>query len=360
MCLADSVVAAHEFTVPSLQASAQQPQLATAADGSLYLVYGVDQTVYFAASQDGGKHFSRPVALRSEAMLSLGRHRGPRVAATGNAVVVTAIAGKQGRGRDGDLLAWRSADRGKTWSESVTLNRVAGSAREGLHAMTAGPSGLVFAAWLDLRNVAGSSAGTLLYGAASKDGGKTWEPDRLVYQSPDGTICQCCHPSVAIDAKGTIHVMWRNALGGSRDMYYLSSRDGGKTFTSAEKFGNGTWTLNACPMDGGDIAPTLQGEVASVWRRQDEIYWSLPRGEEQLVAKGKDPVIAYGAKGRYLAWEDNKARSVVVLAPDQQTPFPLGHESHYVDLVASPDGHIAAAWEESQGERKVIKIQFLD
>ena len=24
-------------------------------------------------------------------------------------------------------------------------------------------------------------------------------------------ICQCCHPSVTIDAKGALHVMWRNA-----------------------------------------------------------------------------------------------------------------------------------------------------
>ena len=85
------------------------------------------------------------------------------------------------------------------------------AAREGLHGFAAGPGNVLFAVWLDLRRDASSEGGTKLYGTISRDGGQSWEKNVRVYASPDGTICQCCHPSVTIDAKGVLHVMWRNA-----------------------------------------------------------------------------------------------------------------------------------------------------
>jgi hypothetical protein len=62
------------------------------------------------------------------------------------------IGGKQGKGRDGDVLAICSADGGKTWRDPVIVNDVPDAAREGLHGMAAGPSGEFTCIWLDLRN----------------------------------------------------------------------------------------------------------------------------------------------------------------------------------------------------------------
>jgi hypothetical protein len=350
----------HEFSASKPQASAQQPQLAVAPDGTLYLVYGVDHTIYCAASSDGGKHFSAPVVVSANTILSLGMHRGPRVAAAGRAVVVTAIVGKQGKGQDGNLLAWHSTDRGKSWSAPATLNDVPDAAREGLHSVAAGPGGLVFVTWLDLRKESSSEAGMKLYGMVSKNEGRTCGPNKLVYRSPDGSICNCCHPSTMIDSKGTIHVMWRNALAGSRDLYHLSSSDSGNTFSSAQKFGHGTWLLNSCPMDGGELTVNSKGQVVSVWRREDRIYMSTLDAEEVLIGQGKNPVIAYGKKGRYLAWEDAAAKNVMLLSPNQTDPRPLGTQSRYVDLAVASNGSVAAAWEEASGQEKIIKVQTLE
>src|SRR5207248_4727718 len=177
-------------------------------------------------------------------------HRGPRVAITPSAIVISAVtATKMPPGTDGDLKAWRSTDGGKTWSEGGRINDAVASAREGLHTMTAGADGLLFAAWLDDR-----AKTKKLYGAVSKDSGLTWSKNMLVYESPSGTICQCCHPTALIDAKGAIHVMWRNALEGARNMYVATSTDGGATFHGVEKQGTGNWMLEACPMDGGGLA----------------------------------------------------------------------------------------------------------
>jgi len=347
-----------EFAVPAT--SAQQPQMAVAPDGTLYLVYGAGHTIYCVVSRDGGKSFGLPAALEAGGMLMLGRHRGPRVAATKDAVTITAIAGKRGGGQDGNLLAWRSTDHGRTWGRPAVVNDVTDAAREGLHGLAAGPGNVVFAVWLDLRKDESSDGGTKLYGTISRDGGKNWGKNQRVYASPEGTICQCCHPSVTIDAKGVLHVMWRNALNGSRDLYYTASIDGGKTFASVQKLGRGTWLLNACPMDGGEMTTAENGQIDSVWRRREEIFAASPGKEEKVLGKGRNPVVAYGRNGRYVAWDDAESKQAVLLSPGMSKAVPLGTQSQFVDLATSSAGKVVAAWEETRGEQKVVRVQVLN
>jgi hypothetical protein len=349
----------HEFTAGKPGAFPSQPRLAVARDGSVYLVYGADNSIFCAYSRDGGKTFSTPVLVANEGVLSLGLHRGPRIAAAKDYLVITAVIGKQGRGRDGDLLSWRSGDRGQTWSKAVTVNDTPDAAREGLHGMAAGPENLVVSMWLDLRGDGSAPAGTRLYAATSRDGGQSWGANVLVYRSPDGTVCECCHPTVVTDPKGVIYVMWRNALGGARDMYFSSSSDRGKTFTTAKKIGEGTWPLNACPADGGDIAVSPNTGPETVWRRGGEIFLAPLNNTEQLLGNGKDPVIAWGTNGRYVAWHDSTAKGLVVLAPGASAPVQLGSKGAYVNLVTGPEGSIIAAWEEGDQANKAVKVQRL-
>lgn len=126
--------------------------------------------------------------------------------------------------------------------------------------------GAVFVTWLDLRD-----GGTELWSAVSPDGGATWGDNTRVYQSPAGHICECCHPSAAMDGKGRVAVMWRNWLGGSRDMYAAMSDDYGKTFAPAQKLGSGTWKLNGCPMDGGAITFDADGRLRRLASGEDRL-----------------------------------------------------------------------------------------
>ncbi len=314
----------------------RQPQLAVSAK-MVAMTFGAGNGVYFSASTDKGATFSKPVQVAEPGKLSLGRHRGPRVAITDSAIVISAVAGEKGGGADGDLIAWRSTDGGKAWSQPVKINDVAGSAREGLHAMAAG-GGVLFAAWLDLRD-----KGTKLYGAFSDNGGATWSRNILVYESPEGTICQCCHPSLLVDRTGTIHAMFRNALGGARDMYVARSRDRGRTFTAAEKQGTGTWPLNACPMDGGGLAITPQGNLATSWRRDREIFLTPEAGREISLGTGKDPSIAAGTDGIYAAW--SSGHGLLLSVPGGKPPVNMAAVGAFVQLAAVPGGPVIAAWE---------------
>ena len=89
----------------------QQPQLA-ADSGQVVVAFGAGNAEYFARSTDQGRTFSEPVKVFARGHLALGSHRGPRVAITPAAIVISAVVGEKGGGADGDLLAWRSTDGG--------------------------------------------------------------------------------------------------------------------------------------------------------------------------------------------------------------------------------------------------------
>lgn len=326
----------------------RQPQLAAHGMKNVGIAYGAGDTVYFAGSTDSGATFGPPARVSSGGRLSLGMHRGPRVAYTSTGIVVSAIVGEQGKGRDGDLFAWWSRDGGKSWSAPARVNDVIGSAREGLHAMASDGKDMVFAAWLDLR-----ATGTRVYGAASTNGGMTWSANRLVYESPSGTVCQCCHPSVAVDGAGQVFVMFRNAVEGSRDLYLTRSADGGKSFDAARKLGTGTWKLEACPMDGGGLAVDAAGRVTTAWRREETLFASTAEVPEKPLGPGRNPVVASTRHGAYAAWTEGK--SVFLRRPTGAQPEVMAEDGAFPSIVALADGSVVLAWE-SKGTIMVRQV----
>jgi hypothetical protein len=313
------------------------------------LTFGAGQGIYFSMSADAGKSFSAPRKVAEAAIVPLSRHRGPRIAMSGSTIVITAVVGRtlaegqhaHGLPSDGDLIAWRSVDGGASWSKGVAVNDVPGAPTEGLHALVADgkdSKGTFFAAWLDHRG----GHGTKLYGARSTDGGLTWAKNVLIYESPEGTICECCHPSLAIDSTGQILVMFRNWLAGSRDMYLARSRDG-ITFGKLEKLGIGTWRLNACPMDGGGIA-IAGNRVVTAWRREREIFLASPGEKEVGIGEGVDLAVAASREGVYVIW--STPSGIRALKPGRKESIALAPKGAFPTLAALPDGSALAAWED--------------
>ncbi|HYA16283.1 MAG TPA: sialidase family protein [Bryobacteraceae bacterium] len=327
----------------------RQPQLAV-GHGKVALAYGSGSAIWFRSSADEGRTFTAPVKVADMGALALGRHRGPRVTILSDALLITAVVAREpshaehahGLPEKGELTVWRSTDNGKTWTRTGTINDVPAAAEEGLHAIAADAKGNLFAAWLDHRG-----KGTELYGARSIDGGRTWSKNVRIYASPDGTICQCCDPSIALDEQGVIHVMWRNVLDGSRDFYLAESKDG-EHFGAARKLGEGTWKLNACPMDGGGMAFD-QGKLITAWRRESEIFLDRPGDKEVGLGEGKDVAIAASSKGVYVIWSSLKG--IRLLAPGTKTAVKLADDGGFPAVAGLPDGSALAAWEENSSIR---------
>ena len=312
----------------------RQPQLA-AGNGVTAMVFGSGEAIWFSSSSDHGGTWSKPAKVAALPKLLLGRHRGPRVAHAGRSIVVSAISSDPG-----DLLAWRSADGGRTWSAPLTVNDQPKASREGLHAMAADVEGHVAMAWLDDR----SGKGKRLVGAFSNDGGATWGKNVELYQSPSGTICQCCAPSPAALGGDRFAVMWRNVIEGSRDLYVRVLQRGRPVDERVEKAGRGTWKLDACPMDGGGIAER-HGAIGTAWRREHDVYLAEPGKAEVRVGTGMDVAMGANEKGYFVLW--STPAGIELHAPGAAKAERLSEAGAFPAIVRMPNGQMLAAWEEN-------------
>lgn len=324
-CLAVLASASLFAQSPSPQIpDAAQPQLAVAADGRVWVAYGQAKDVLVARSEDGGKTFAKAVKVVSLPQLMLGMRRGPRIAAHGDRLTLTVIAD--------ELFAFHSRDGGRTWSAPVTINEVPTSAREGLHDLAGSADGQLFVTWLDLR-----SGKMELWGAGSKDGGRTWGKNEQVYRSPDKSICECCHPSALFDADGNLAIMWRNSIEGSRDMWISTRAKGAAQFSAARKVGEGTWKINGCPMDGGRIMALGGGHFGAVWQRNGEIFISREESTEVNLGKGKQPVAVHTDGPLMVIWQQG-TDLVALHSLHGSEPVKHASEARFPSVVALPNG----------------------
>ena len=316
--------------------SGQMPMMAKDGKGNMHIVYGTGDSIMYSFSLNGGKTFSSPVLISLLPQLAASHTRGPQIAATTEGIVVTACNSL------GNIFSY-AKDQTAKWGQTAKVNDVDNVAKENLMALAAYGKN-VFAVWLDLRNKHNE-----IFGAKSIDGGKTWSKNILVYTSPDSTVCECCKPSVAV--KGSdVYVMFRNWLNGNRDMYLISSSDGGDTFGQAQKLGNESWALNGCPMDGGGLVINKNGNPETIWRRHNKIYACEPGKPEREIGEGKSCVIeSVNGKDVY-AWTEN---GEVIILNLQGLRKNLGKGSLPV-IKAINNEHIICVWENENQIHSIV------
>ena len=308
-------------------AKGQMPNLAKDKADKLHLVYGTGDSIMYAGSDNHGKSFAEPALVSVLPGLAASHTRGPQIAATDEGLIVTACT------NSGNIYSFHQDASGK-WQKTAQVNDADTIAKENLMALAADGS-IAFAVWLDLR-----SGHNQVYGAASRDGGKTWSKNILVYASPDTTVCECCKPSVAIKGSN-VYVMFRNWLNGNRDLYLIQSSNGGNSFAAAQKLGTGSWPLKGCPMDGGAVAINDNAVPQTVWNREGTIYASEPGKEEKELGKGRSCTMATVNGKNVYAWVENG--NVVVLKP-QGTKKVVG-KGQLPILKEVSNEHVMCVWE---------------
>jgi len=107
----------------------------------------------------------------------------------------------------------------------------------------------------------------------------------------------------------------------------------------ALKLGQGTWPLNACPMDGGALALPY-----TAWRREKTVYLCRPREAEIAIGEGKDPALAVDAAGNpVIAW--TQGQSIMMQIGPSGKPSTLA-QGGYAQLIRMHES-ILAVWETS-------------
>ena len=308
-------------------ANGQMPDLAADQEGNIHLVYGMNDSLMYVYSSDKGNSFSSPFLIARIPKLFSFATRGPQIAISDESIIVTAATS------DGNIYSFHKKN--EKWQKGNRVNDVDTVAKEGLMALAADGKN-AFAVWLDLRETKRNK----IYGAISNDGGETWSGNLMVYTSPDTSVCECCKPSVAMKGDN-IYVMFRNRLNGYRDLYLIQSSNGGASFGQAKKLGTGGWKLKACPMDGGGLSISAQGDVQTVWRRQNKIFAATSAMPEHEIGEGKGCVIETVDNKNMYAWANN---GKIVFSESGEQNRVLGKGSQPV-LKRLDDEHIICVWE---------------
>lgn len=355
-----------------LGAALEQPQLAVREDGALALVFVQDRRTIRISVRSSGGDWGEPRKVCDAPDVAVGMHRGPRVAWSGDVLVVSMIESRfDAKARkaigSGNLLVRRSADGGRRWSKPVRVNGEDGSAHEGLHALAARGERVALI-WLDPR---GEPRGTRLFAAWSSDAGKSFGADAAVHESPSGSICPCCHPSLQLDRDGHAVALWRDAIEGDRDMFVGVFDPAGGRITDPAPVGEGHWKLDACPMDGGGLALDSDDRPVSVWRRDDSIYWALngrqppssapalQRTEpgsaaERRLGRGSNPTVAVFGTTALAVWQSGEQLVAAHLPLDGASAAPevrvLGAGA-FASIAASSGGRFVVVAERRDGDR---------
>ncbi|SOD80518.1 exo-alpha-sialidase [Spirosoma fluviale] len=307
------------------------PSVGMDEHGTAHIVYGQGEVLYYTTLSMDNQAEST-VRLDSLPGLHLGASRGPQIAVSNQSVVIIALD------KAGNVWAYSQRRDTRKWQKRIRVNDVPDIAKEGFVALTAGPDNSYNAGWLDLRN----NERNKLAGARSTDGGRSWSVNTILYQSPDGTICECCQVSAVSQGKH-VAFMFRNFLNGARDIYLIQSTNGGQSFGTAEKLGQGTWPLKACPMDGGGLAIGPDGIISTVWRRADKLFTAHPGQPEVERATGKNPKIAATRKGDYIVFQ--QAGQLWAILPGQTQPVSLGPGA-YAKLTRFTNDRVLCLWEQ--------------
>ncbi|PYQ64967.1 MAG: hypothetical protein DMF53_06405 [Acidobacteria bacterium] len=228
---------------------------------------GLRNRTYGAAvsrSDDGGRTFSGPVAVRHDALTQQ-----PFDAAVLSSGVYVLFFMDYATRDGGELLAhrrtWavRSEDGGRTFSTPVLVFEQLG--REMPWAVAVDRSTrhrdrlylAVDGSW-QRRGTGPPAPGKGLFLLISDDGGESWRTAGTVTDAPAGANAET--PAIAVNREGVVGVAWydtrRDPTESCYDLYFSASLDGGATFLPNER----VTPVSSCPQ----TSPQQQG-VASRW-----------------------------------------------------------------------------------------------
>ena len=303
---------APEIRVSAIEKDSAEPNIASAPDGGVYLVWAEHATskkadIFLKKFDREGNPVGEQVRVNpdpeqaaawrgDQPTVKIGADKTIYVGWTGN----VETAGKKGT----NLYLSVSRNDGKSFDAPVKVNDDSAPASHGMHSLAVDKSNRVYLAWLDERNVKTAETAEIfdrfqptpapefeivkihhnsnhnpenskteapkeaaepnseIFYAVSKDGGKTFSANKKVA----GEICPCCKTSIIATPDEKVYVSWRQVLAGDfRHIAVAASENHGETFSAPVIVSDDQWQINACPVSGASLATGAKNQLEILW-----------------------------------------------------------------------------------------------
>ena len=307
------------------------PEAFTAApafglDGTLWLVRPMVDRIVVTHSRDLGKTFSQPVMVTPEPMnLDWGPDARARIVVDDKGGLVVTFGTFQDKNFNGRAYFARSTDNGASFTRPRPITADTTSQR--FEVAGVDPSGRVFAAWLDKRNVASARAAGRAYPGAAlayawEDGAADFGGTAIALDN----ACECCRIGLAFAGAGRPAVAFRNIFPGSvRDHAVITFQDE-KTPGPVRRVSVDDWKIEACPHQGPSLAIAPDGSYHVAWftdgaARKGVFYaradsadapFSVPRALSKLDRQPARPYLLASGSALHLVWKEFDGTKAVV------------------------------------------------
>ena len=201
-------------------------------------------------------------------------------------------------------------------------------------------------------------------------------------------VCYCCKTALVTGQDGQLFAAWRHVYPGNiRDIAFSQSLDGGRTFSAQTRVSEDQWQLAGCPDDGPAVAVDARGTIHIVWptviggaeptgalfhaTTRDGRTFSPRRRVPTLGSpKPSHPQITIGRNGRIvIAWDEvmdgvRRAARLDATATGATelefgTPQRLTEGSSAYPMLVTTSTGLLAAWTDGTGVGAAIAVRPL-
>jgi hypothetical protein len=297
-----------------------QPQaLHDQKKGVLHLIYFKGDPrrgdVFYVASKDDGKTFSKPLRVNSEpgSAIAVGNIRGAHLAVSYSGRLHVAWMGAHGAkpaaaGGEAPMLYTRLNDAGDAFEPQRNLITQAVGLDGG--GSLAADGNRVYVFWHAPTPGAEGEENRRVWLAVSNDDGATFAKERPVSPADTG-VCGCCGIRAFVSYPGHPGVLYRSARETvHRDMYFLRLGAGRNEFEAAKLH---PWETGTCPMTSAAFVD-VHNESLIAWETEGQIWLTAvghgrgqpgkPSAAPGSGQKRKHPALAFNGRDVLLAWTE--------------------------------------------------------
>lgn len=224
----------------------------------------------------------------------------------------------------------RSVDGGKTFSAPSVVHQDKAEITHRFDALTVAPSGRIYVAWVDKRDLLQAKKskqtydGAAIYYAVSDDAGISFKPEQKVADSS----CECCRIAMLTNDENEAILMWRHLFdGGVRD-HAMAKIDGGSKSSEVHRASFGNWKIDACPHHGPALAKGGDWGYHMAWFDGGEkagLFYARMDGEAWVSSPAKrfgdanqqagHPALVSQGESVWLVWKEiTEQNSLIKLA----------------------------------------------